>query len=55
MHPAIAALIAVVVFWTLLLAVGAVLSDSIVDPFAAFAASVFVGIGVFRALRRGRT
>ena len=55
MHRTIPALIAVVVFWGLLLGVSAVLSDSVVDPFAAFAASAFVGIVVFRALRRGRT
>jgi hypothetical protein len=52
MHPAYGAVIAVVLFWGLLLALGTVLSDSIVDPAAALGASVFIGIIVFRALRK---
>ena len=52
MHPAYGAVIAVVLFWGLLLALGAVLPDSIVDPAAALGASVFIGIIVFRALRK---
>ena len=52
MHPAYAAVFAMLVFWAALFAVRVVIGGSVIEPLTATLAGIWVGFMGFRAMRR---